>query len=248
MAALPFFLLGQCVAFRMAAMAYTTPVLVDIHTHSSEKRAGVLALRSLRFDSEVPASGGTCSLGIHPWDAQEAHVGDKLDRLNRLAHSDGVLALGECGVDRAIATPVAQQLRVFEAQVAMAEDAGKPLVLHCVRAVADLLAVHRRLRPAMPWILHGFSGNVDTAAQCLRAGWYLSFGAALLEQRPRLIEAFRSIPLDRVLIESDERPDVLRDVYHAAAAMHGLSIEAFAARVYGNAVALFPLLRKDTHT
>jgi len=229
----------------MAAMAHTTPLLIDIHTHGSGTRAGVLALRSFRFDSEMPAFGMMCSLGIHPWDAHEARVDEMLEQMGPLARGEDVLALGECGLDRAITTPVAQQLRVFEAQVALAEELCKPLIIHAVRAVSDLLALRRRLRPSMPWIVHGFGGNTETAVQCLRAGMHLSFGAALLERRPRLHEAFRSLPLERVLIESDERPEVLRDVYTAAAALRGLSMEAFAARVCDNAVALFPRFREE---
>lgn len=58
-------------------------------------------------------------------------------------------------------------------------EAGKPLVIHLVKAVDELLKVKRDLRPSNPWIIHGFRGKAALAEEYLKHGFYLSFGGEI---------------------------------------------------------------------
>ena len=85
------------------------------------------------------------------------------------------IAIGEAGFDKLRGPSPELQRKVFEEQVAISEELKKPVVIHCVRAWDELLAVHKKLKPKMPWLIHGFRGNTELAAQLLSKGMYLSF-------------------------------------------------------------------------
>ena len=87
-----------------------------------------------------------------------------------------VIALGEAGLDKSIDAPLSLQTEVFTEQVKLSEAFRKPLVIHCVKAWDELLAVKKDLNPQMPWVIHGFRGNDILAEQLIRKGLYLSFG------------------------------------------------------------------------
>ena len=72
-------------------------------------------------------------------------------------------------------------------------------MIHLVKAVDNLFLCHQHLRPTVPWIIHGFRGKPQLAQQLLNKGFYLSFGTHFN------LEAMRSTPNNRLLIETDER-------------------------------------------
>ena len=86
------------------------------------------------------------------------------------------------------------------AQAKIAEAVGKPLVLHVVKGIDDVLVARRELRSGVPWIWHGFRDNALQAAQIMRSypGIYLSFGEKFNEASPAAV-----LP-DRLLVETDE--------------------------------------------
>ena len=81
--------------------------------------------------------------------------------------------------------------------VALSERLGKPLLLHVVRAYAEILALHKRVRPSQPWIVHGFRGKPALALQLVKAGFYLSVGPDCPQATVDVI------PLERLLHETD---------------------------------------------
>ena len=79
--------------------------------------------------------------------------------LEELVRHPQVLAVGEAGLDKLADAPMDLQVEVFRCQACLAEEVGKPLVIHLVKAVDELLKVKRDLRPSNPWIIHGFRGK-----------------------------------------------------------------------------------------
>ena len=175
------------------------------------------------------------SAGIHPWDAGKY----ELDAFSRLFDSPRCLAIGECGLDRTSDTPLPLQMKVFEAQIAEAERRGKPLVIHCVRCFQELLSLKSsRSDDAPAWVLHGFRGTKRKAFDLLDAGCMLSFGAGLLRDAGNM-DYFAEIPLDRILVETDESPELFDRIVAEAAAMHLLPPSEFAAVVRANFERIF---------
>lgn len=175
------------------------------------------------------------SAGIHPWDAGKY----ELAAFASLFDSPRCLAIGECGLDRTSDAALPLQMKVFEAQIAESDRRNKPLMIHCVRCFPELL----RLKSALPddspvWVIHGFRGTKRKAFDLLDAGCVLSFGAGLLRDAGNM-EYFAEIPLDRILIETDESPELFDRILAEAAAMHLLSPSEFAAIVRTNFKRIF---------
>lgn len=170
---------------------------INIHTHhpGAEGYDSLLNCYPETFD---PDYQGYCSVGMHPWYAGRQFNATSCDLLRQAAVCDNVLALGEAGLDKRCDTPFDVQLRAFEFQVSLACEVNKPMVLHVVKAVDEVLAVRRAAKAVRPWVLHGFRGNAQQAAQLLRHGLYLSVGMHFN------VDALRCVPLDRLLIETDD--------------------------------------------
>jgi TatD DNase family protein len=192
---------------------------IDIHTHDSQSVAGIFAVENLMAHEErLPADlpGRCCTYGIHPWHLDFKNADDFIGRVHSVAASENLIAIGEAGFDKLRGPAPDLQVRVFEAQVRISEKLSKPLYIHCVRAWDELLPVHKRLRPAMPWIIHGFRGNVALARQLLAKGMYLSFWFDFVV-RPEASDLIRSLPSDRIFLETDGAGVDIRDIYRKVA-------------------------------
>lgn len=176
--------------------------IVDIHTHRLRKDAIV----ARRPDEPLP-EGYLFSVGVHPWHAGMENVA----LLPGLLGREDVVAIGECGLDSLRGPEATVQREVFEAQAAMASELDMPLIIHCVKAVDGILAVKRRLKPANPWIFHGFRGKPQQALQLIDNGFYLSFGPRFNPQ------SAAAIPPERLLIETDDTDADISAVAQAVA-------------------------------
>ena len=154
-------------------------------------------------------------------------------RVTGIARHPLVAAIGECGIDRLAPVPLTLQTEAFVRQAEIADGCGKPLIIHAVRATADILALHRRLRPATVWIIHGFRGKPEAAAQLTRRGIHLSLGARFNPATAR------SIDPAMLLIETDESPVGIDAVRDAIAAARGITRAALDSIVDANAADIF---------
>jgi len=144
--------------------------------------------------------------GVHPHDAD--NVSDNyLQDIRSLTKHNGVIAIGECGLDfnRNFSAPK-QQEKVFAEQIALAAELQLPLFLHQRDAFApwyQLLSPYLATIPAM--VSHCFTGNGDELDQCLSAGMYIGItGWVCDERRGKSLQALiPSIPLNRLMIETD---------------------------------------------
>ena len=145
----------------------------DIHSHQAN-----LALRGDTIVSISPSEemlvGGIYSVGIHPWDTITAPTAEMIELLRHKASDSRVVAIGECGFDMLRGGSIEVQQAVFDIHTTLAEQLDKPLIIHAVRADHLILAWFKRLRPSVPWIIHGFRGSQRRAEALLRAGLYLS--------------------------------------------------------------------------
>ena len=208
----------------------------DAHAHGpippDEK---VFRLWNVREPDAAVPDGIFFSAGIHPWDAGKY----ELAAYKSLFESPHCLAVGECGLDRTAEPPLPLQMKVFEAQIAEAARLNKPLVIHCVRCLSELLRLKSERGGGVPaWVIHGFRGTKRKAFDLLDAGCVLSFGAGLLRDAGNM-EYFAEIPPDRILIETDESPELFEQIFAAAAAMRLLSPAEFAATVRANFKRIF---------
>jgi TatD DNase family protein len=150
--------------------------VIDIHTHSVPPRSEQAIVNHMVGVGSMPAEAVCLSVGIHPWHIAGADVPQLMSELRRQLADERVVAIGEAGIDKLCSTPLDVQRELFVAQAMEAESRGLPLILHVVRSHAEVLQLHRDLRPSVPWIVHGFRGKPELARQYTSRGIYLSFG------------------------------------------------------------------------
>ena len=196
-------------------------MIKDIHTHRPDAREAVISVNPWEFNS---VEGLYYSVGIHPWQVGRATDAD-FDRLAEYARAGNVLMIGECGIDKLRGGDLSMQTGVLERHIALSEQVGKPLVLHCVRASNELCRLRRVLRPRMPWVVHGFRGNARVAGQLLDAGFYLSYGERF---NP---EALAITPADRLLAETDESLLPIDEIHRRLAASRQIEVDEFVRNV-----------------
>ncbi|MBS1821522.1 MAG: TatD family hydrolase [Acidobacteria bacterium] len=163
------------------------------------------------------------SAGIHPEQAHNA-TGEALAELTRLAGQARCVAVGEIGLDYYhLENPgIETQKRAFVAQMKIAVQMQKPIVIHCrtselatpkakekydpADAWADTLAlITEHFKPSgLPGIMHCFSGNIEDARRSLDLGFYLSFAGNVTYAKAQSIrDAAAFAPADRILVETD---------------------------------------------
>jgi len=198
---------------------------IDVHTHGSKTSEGTFIVENLMaHEQSVPVDipGVAYSFGIHPWYLNEENHKQLISSVHNIAGNNNLIALGEAGFDKLRGPSPDLQRKVFEAQAEIAEAVKKPLFIHCVRAWDELLQSHKRVKPAMPWLVHGFRGSRELAAQLLAKGMYLSFWFDFIV-RAESSELIRGLPSDRIFLETDGAEVDIRDIYKKVA--NDLSID-----------------------
>jgi TatD DNase family protein len=142
--------------------------------------------------------------GVHPHDAASFDRERDLAGIRR-ALADGAVAVGECGLDYHYDhSPRASQVTAFAAQIELAADAARPLVVHTRLAEDDTRAMIAEAATAgVVGVLHCYTGSHALAEHGLAAGWYVSFSGIVTFRKWTDDALVRLVPTDRILAESD---------------------------------------------
>jgi TatD DNase family protein len=180
------------------------------------------------------------------------------EKLKELAKNPKVVAIGECGLDyfrinhdREIQK---RQAEAFMAQIEIAKELKKPLMIHCRDAFRDLIVILKEHGQGLkPGIVHFFTGTVDDAKELLNLGYYFNFGGVITFARD-YDEQIKLIGADRILSETDApyvSPEPFRGkrnepayVVHTVkklAEILGLSEEKMKNRIWANTLAIFDI-------
>ena len=182
-------------------------------------------------------SGGLFSIGLHPWYITGSHWENDLVSLKKVSTSEDVVAIGECGLDKLCATDFSLQEKAFVAQIHLANQVQKPLIIHCVKAWDEVLATLIKQKVSVPVIFHGFSKSLELAQQITKQGYYLSFGRALEKERMQLL--LKEIPLNQFFLETDDADTGIESIYNYAAAALSIDLNALDLQIQKNAEAVF---------
>lgn len=144
-----------------------------------------------------------CAIGIHPNESGQ-YAPEIINDLKTLARHSSVVAIGETGLDYYWDTvDRRQQQQMFEAHLKLAIELEKPVVIHSRQAIADTLAVLRDY-PGVPCVFHCFTGSMSEADAIIQAGYWVGFtGPVTFKKNDPLREILRTIPQDRILVETD---------------------------------------------
>ena len=201
---------------------------IDIHVHGGTPAPCIFILESLMaHEGKLPDDkpGVLYTYGIHPWFLNEDNQKEFLISVENVATLPGIIAIGEAGFDKLKGPSIELQRTVFEEQVLISEKIKKPVVIHCVRAWDELLSVRKKMKPKMPWLVHGFRGNVELALQLLSKGMYLSFWFDFV-LRPEAGNLLRQMPVDRIFLETDGAEVDIRTIYSKVANDLDLTVDS----------------------
>jgi TatD DNase family protein len=142
--------------------------------------------------------------GVHPHDAAGF---DPISDPRRIADecAQGAVAVGECGLDYHYDhSPRDAQRRAFAAQLALARDLGRPVVVHTREAEDDTRAMVQEAGAAgVRGVLHCYTGSHALAEAALAVGWYVSFSGVVTFRKWADDALIRLVPEERLLVESD---------------------------------------------
>ena len=210
---------------------------INLHTHKFSNLSDVIEVVN-QYPWEFDASIPNYSIGIHPWYIDENRLESDLEIIKEKLQFNECLALGECGLDKRIEIPLDLQISVFKKQLEIVKQTNKPIVLHCVAAYDEVIAIKREMKIENPMIIHGFSKNEQVAKSLLNNGFYLSFGKYLL-RNPDLEKVFTFAPENQVLLETDTIEESIYQVYEKAASIKGISVEEMKTIVFTNFSRIF---------
>ena len=190
------------------------------------------------------------TVGVHPHEAKEV-TALHLEKLTELAQHAKVIAWGEIGLDYFYDhSPRETQQRVFREQMALAQAAKLPIIIHCRDAWPDTLNMideHWR-STGLGGILHCFTSTLEDARRVLDMGFMISFaGNATYPKTQNLRDVAKALPLENILIETDapflapqgfrgkrNEPAHVAEVARTLANMRDLPADEFAAATTGN--------------
>lgn len=206
-------------------------MIIDTHAHyddeafDEDRDALLLSLReagvgiAVNIGASLESSGRTAALaakypflygavGVHPDSAAELDEAG-MRELSRLSDGEKIVAVGEIGLDYYWDTaPREVQKYWFERQLALALEKDLPVVIHSREAVQDTLEIMRRTYQAsegkLRGVIHCFSGSAETAKEYTGMGFYIGVGGVVtFKNGKKLKEVVETIPLDKLVIETD---------------------------------------------
>lgn len=197
-------------------------MLIDIHTHNFVHEP-IIQIENLSEIGAEILKERQYSMGLHPWFLKENVWEQEIKLLAERAKRQEIKIIGECGLDKVCSTKWSLQQEAFIAQIKLANQIKKPLIIHCVRAFEEVLQQLKNENNVVPVIFHGYNKGNILAEQLLQKGFYLSFGAAILTNE-KLKNVVRNMPLNRIFLETDDSCCSLKLIFECAAKLKSISL------------------------
>ena len=197
-------------------------------------------------------TGMLMAAGLHPWWVSTAELPAN-DVWQDVLASSRCVAIGECGLDACINTPMALQQSIFERHLQMAVDCDMPLIIHVRQTHNETIRLLKQYRPPRAGVIHGFTGSKELAMEYWRMGFRLGIGGAITYPRAnKTRQMVVSMPVESLLLETDapdmplhgaqgqvNHPMRLVDVANSLAIQRGESLGTIANATTENTCTLF---------
>lgn len=215
-------------------------MLIDFHTHSQKENT--LAIESLSYN-QTP-SNAPFTFGIHPWHAHLADFESFQIKFEQLRSQKNFLTMGEIGLDRVRAENYTAQQDCYLKQLILAQENEIPyIVLHCVRALDDILIGQKEAKYRGHFIFHDANFNREQAHSLIKAGHYLSLGRNLLRENSKIKQAVSQLPLSSIFFESDDADLSVLEVYQAYSDLSAVTLDQVEKQCQENFKRLFPAFK-----
>lgn len=190
------------------------------------------------------------AVGVHPEDVNS--YDDNAEKLIReyIKHPK-IVAIGEIGLDYYWdKSQVERQKEIFERQILIAKEFGKPVLVHDREAHLDIFEILKKTNASqIGVVMHCFSGSPEFAMECVREGFYIALGGVVtFKNAKKTKEVAKVVPLDKLLLETDapymapvpfrgqeNQPAFVKFVAQEIADLRGISFEEVALTTTKNA-------------
>lgn len=205
-------------------------------------------------------------VGVHPQDGKEdlEKLGEGyIEELRKLAKSDKVVAIGECGMDymerdkRQVASDKKSQGQLFKEQIKLAYNLKLPIVVHCRNAWDDMLTVLEKNKKYLrhSGMFHSWTGTLRDAKRAIDLGFHISIsGIVTFANAGEIVDVAKWAPVDKLLVETDtpflspipfrgkpNEPKNVRITAQFLAKLRDVSLDEIAQNTTRNAEKLFGL-------
>lgn len=213
-----------------------------------------LADSKLGIDFAARHNNVWASIGLHPHEGTEYVNDDRaLQEFRELATRPKVAAIGETGLDYYYNNaPVEDQKKLLRFQLTLAQEHDLPLIFHVRQAFSDFFAILSDFE-GIRGVVHSFTGTLDEMDEILHRGLYIGLnGIMTFTKEADQLEMAKSIPLDRLLLETDApfltpkpfrgticQPKHVRVTAEFLSKLRGESLEEIATATTKNAGQLF---------
>lgn len=180
----------------------------DIHTHTISIGNNIVSIYNVRAGVVENACTTLFSYGIHPYDLFAVFDEKVLDNPN-------LKLIGEIGLDFRFQDTVRKQIDVFSEQLDIANKVNKPLILHVVKSLPQVLGILKKKKNTLPFIVHGFRGTLKQANSIIENGGLISISPKF----PLCMNELYTKYGNYILLETDETGEDIRDHYKKTAAI-----------------------------
>jgi TatD DNase family protein len=120
-----------------------------------------------------------------------------------ISSKEPIVAIGEIGLDYAklYQKNKTSQLKIFQAQVALAEKYKLPVSIHCYKAFDDLYSILNQTK--VQGVLHGFNQSYQLAMQFIKLGFKIGVGSLILHSQTKLNKTVKLLPIESLVLETD---------------------------------------------
>ena len=210
---------------------------INIHTHHTKTVEEIISIGNLYKDFDEIELNSFYSVGLHPWYITQETWQDQFAIVKEKSNLKNVVAVGEAGLDKVCTTDFALQQTVFAAHIQLANEIQKPVIIHCVRAHAEVIALLKEAQVKVPVIFHGFNKSKELAQQLIALGYYLSFGKGL--EKKAVQEVLSTLPAGRIFLETDNSTASIAEIYTYAASAFQIDEDSLSLQLQKNAATVF---------
>lgn len=194
-------------------------------------------------------------LGVHPTEVKDWDD-CLIDKIKEYSKHPKIVAIGEIGLDYYWDKSFNDlQKEVFIKQIKLANELNLPISIHDREAHKDTFDILKEYNKGSDIVMHCFSGSVEFAKECLKAGWYLALGGVVtFKNAIKMKEVAKIVPLDKLLLETDapylapvpfrgkeNQPAYVKYVAEEIASLRGVEVDEIAEATTQNAIKVFGL-------
>lgn len=193
-------------------------MLIDIHTHHRVSKADLYVKNICLGVDDLSNLSQYYSMGLHPWHLKDQDSNDNL--LIQIKNFNPVF-IGETGLDK-LKPDFFEQVRVFTKHCELASNLNRPLIIHCVKAYAEVFKILDKIDWGVPVIFHDYQGGVNETLFLLKKNVFFSTGRSLIKKE-KVQEIFKMIPIDKIFFETDDQNEYsIDEIYQLGGKLLGI--------------------------